>query len=55
LIDKLRRAGAGNIILSPIVIGELLAGFKIGKQENKNKEELNQFIFLICKKKIISY
>lgn len=34
----------GNIIFSPIVIGELLAGFKIGKKENKNKKELNQFI-----------
>ena len=35
---------AGNIILCPIVIGELLAGFKIGKKENKNIEELDQFI-----------
>ena len=35
---------AGNIIVSSIVIGELLAGFKIGTKEHKNIKELTQFL-----------
>ena len=41
-IEIIRKSG--NIIFSPVVIGELIAGFKIGTRENKNKKELNQFI-----------
>lgn len=33
-----------NIIFCPIVIGELLAGFKIGSQEERNRKELNAFM-----------
>lgn len=35
---------AGQIFLSPIVVGELLGGFKQGNQEEKNKLQLNSFI-----------
>ena len=32
------------IVVNPIVIGELLAGFKGGKQKAKNEKELNDFL-----------
>ncbi|MCF8303807.1 MAG: type II toxin-antitoxin system VapC family toxin [Bacteroidales bacterium] len=35
-----------TIILTPIIIGELLSGFKIGKKENQNREEFYQFLRL---------
>jgi predicted nucleic acid-binding protein len=33
-----------EILLSPVVIGELLAGFKRGIREEKNKKQLFEFI-----------
>jgi len=33
-----------NIIITPIVIGELISGFLLGTKEKKNRKELNQFI-----------
>jgi len=41
-VDILRRNV--EILFSPVVIGELLAGFKRGKQEEKNKRQLNEFL-----------
>ena len=41
-VDIFRR----NVLLlfSPVVVGELLAGFKRGKQEEKNKRQLEEFL-----------
>ena len=41
-VDIFRR----NVLLlfSPVVVGELLAGFKRGKQEEKNKPQLEEFL-----------
>ncbi len=33
-----------EILFSPVVVGELLAGFKRGKQEEKNKQQLYEFL-----------
>ena len=33
-----------NIIISPIVIGELLGGFAVGTREEKNRNELEFFL-----------
>lgn len=33
-----------KIIITPIVLGELLAGFVLGTRENKNREELKKFL-----------
>ncbi|MCK4761140.1 MAG: type II toxin-antitoxin system VapC family toxin [Candidatus Aminicenantes bacterium] len=33
-----------QLLFSPVVIGELLAGFKRGKQEEKNKRQLKKFL-----------
>jgi predicted nucleic acid-binding protein len=33
-----------QVLISPVVIGELLAGFKRGTQEEKNKQQLNEFL-----------
>jgi len=35
---------ADIIVLSPIVYGELIAGFRIGSMEEKNRNELEKFI-----------
>ncbi len=35
---------ADEIYLSPVVIGELLAGFLRGKHTDKNREELERFL-----------
>ena len=35
---------AEQIILNPIVLGELFSGFALGNKEHKNKIELNQFL-----------
>ncbi len=35
---------AETIILCPIVLGELLAGFGIGKRSEQNRKELEEFI-----------
>ena len=35
---------AENILMSPIVIGELYSGFKNGKYEKRNREQLRKFI-----------
>ncbi|MCK5852031.1 type II toxin-antitoxin system VapC family toxin [bacterium] len=35
---------AENILMSPIVIGELYSGFKKGKYEKRNREQLRKFI-----------
>jgi predicted nucleic acid-binding protein len=32
-----------QLLFSPVVVGELLAGFKRGKQEEKNKRQLEEF------------
>jgi predicted nucleic acid-binding protein len=34
---------AEKIVLCPIVVGELLAGFRLGNQESKNREQLKDF------------
>jgi predicted nucleic acid-binding protein len=41
-IDILRRNV--QLFISPVVVGELLAGFKRGKQEEKNKKQLDEFL-----------
>lgn len=41
-VDILRRNE--QLLFSPIVIGELLVGFKRGNQEEKNKRELKDFL-----------
>ena len=33
-----------EVIMSPIVIGELIGGFKMGARENKNKSALTRFL-----------
>jgi len=33
-----------TLLISPIVIGELLAGFKRGKLEEKNRKQLKEFL-----------
>jgi len=35
---------AGSIIISPIVLGELIFGFRCGARFNKNMEELDRFL-----------
>ena len=35
---------AENIFISPIVIAELLSGFKYGSRENENRSKFNQFL-----------
>jgi tRNA(fMet)-specific endonuclease VapC len=35
---------ADEVIMSPIVIGELIGGFKIGTRENRNRETLIKFL-----------
>lgn len=35
---------ADEVIMSPIVIGELTEGFKTGTRENKNKKTLHRFL-----------
>ncbi len=35
---------AENILMSPIVIGELFAGFKKGKFEKRNREQFRKFL-----------
>ena len=41
-IDALRRAR--EIVLPPIVLGELLAGFRIGSRDRANRRELEAFL-----------
>ena len=41
-IDALRRAR--GIVLPPIVLGELLAGFRIGSRDRANRRELEAFL-----------
>ncbi|MCK5055231.1 MAG: type II toxin-antitoxin system VapC family toxin [Candidatus Aminicenantes bacterium] len=41
-VDILKRNE--QLLFSPIVIGELLSGFKRGNQEEKNKRELKDFL-----------
>ena len=41
-IDELRRAR--EIVLPPIVLGELLAGFRIGSRDRANRRELEAFL-----------
>jgi len=33
-----------NIILTPIVLGEIISGFILGNKEDTNRKELNQFL-----------
>lgn len=33
-----------EIVISPIVIGELLSGFRLGKRERENRKELGEFL-----------
>ena len=33
-----------QVLISPVVIGELLAGFKRGTKEGKNKQQLDEFL-----------
>jgi tRNA(fMet)-specific endonuclease VapC len=40
---KILRRNA-QILISPVVIGELFAGFKGGTQEEKNKQQLYEFL-----------
>jgi len=35
---------ADEIFLNPVIIGELLAGFSMGKKEKKNKEIFEEFV-----------
>ncbi|MDY6823176.1 MAG: type II toxin-antitoxin system VapC family toxin [Thermodesulfobacteriota bacterium] len=37
-------ARAGSVLVSPIVLGELLFGFRGGARFDKNMEELNRFL-----------
>ena len=37
-------ARSTRILISPIILGELYAGFKGGRRERENKEELSQFL-----------
>ncbi len=39
-----------QVLISPVVIGELLAGFKRGTQEEKNKQQLYEFL---CRERVI--
>jgi len=41
-IEIIRRVN--NILLCPIVIGELIAGFVLGNKEEKNRKELLEFM-----------
>ena len=41
---KLSIQEADEIILNPVIIGELLAGFAMGKNEKKNRTVLQEFI-----------
>jgi len=41
---KLSIQRADEIFLNPIILGELLAGFAMGRHENKNKAILHEFI-----------
>lgn len=41
---KLSIQQADDIFLNPIIIGELLAGFAMGKSEKKNRSILQQFL-----------
>lgn len=41
---KLTIQQADEIFLSPIIIGELLAGFAMGKSEKKNRSILQEFL-----------
>ena len=41
-IEIIRRVS--NIVLCPIVLGELIAGFVLGNKEAKNRNELRDFI-----------
>lgn len=41
-VDILRRNV--QVLFSPVVVGELLAGFKRGRQEEKNKKQLYEFL-----------
>lgn len=35
---------AGEVVMSPVVLGELIGGFKIGNKESKNRETLRKFL-----------
>lgn len=35
---------AEEILLNPVVLGELLAGFRLGRHRKKNEEELRHFL-----------
>jgi tRNA(fMet)-specific endonuclease VapC len=41
-VDTIQRAP--QIVVSSVVIGELLAGFAVGSHEEKNRDELRQFL-----------
>ncbi len=41
---------AETLLISPIVIGELLNGFKRGNRENRNREQLQKFL---CTERIV--
>lgn len=41
-VDSIQRAP--QIVVSSVVIGELLAGFAVGSREEKNRDELRQFL-----------
>ena len=42
VVSLLKRAH--RIVVCPIIIGELLSGFKGGSRESRNREELGQFL-----------
>jgi predicted nucleic acid-binding protein len=37
-------ARADELVITPIVLGELIAGFKAGSRERRNREELQRFL-----------
>lgn len=41
---KLSLQQAEEISLNPVIIGELIAGFSMGRQENKNRAILQEFL-----------
>ncbi|MEE9164674.1 MAG: type II toxin-antitoxin system VapC family toxin [Nitrospinota bacterium] len=41
---KIALQQSGEINLNPVILGELLCGFKRGKYEQKNRKELEEFL-----------
>ena len=41
---KLSLQQADEIFINPVIVGELLAGFTMGKSEKKNRDILNEFL-----------